>query len=538
MGFGIAIFGVMLPGLISCSAEPSPADSEQGSGAVDSEWVDTAEEVVLERIELYPQRISVEPGAQMMLRAVGVYSDGHREGLPELELSSGDAALSVDGLTVSALQAGSVVVSAELDGVVGESLIEIEDTHTLHLQVIYQDTQGVPGARVIWRGEKLIADEYGAIELPTETGGPVSFTVFAQDADFVPQTVYGVVSRRVSLTLSHIDSILPPAELSASVDFSALDKADPDELRLSLSGTALGGSPVLVSELDLIRSNREVTLFGASVELPENLAIDEHASEIALASTQEQTQVWTMAGTLPISDLSSGVDNFGQIGALLAAWEPTMRLDESATVAGDGSLAITPSGLAEDQVWVTLPDAPESSLVLLYGASESGWLLQGLATGSGQVRIPSPVTDQEQVVVTWREQGGAGSGSGRSMTMAPVTSGEALLPDWVQAPSHGGLSAATGDFALNTDPEAVYVRAVVQSANGALREVLMPPGEQAASLAGDPAMSLGKTLWDVRVIHADSHHYQDILGSVGVVSTWAQENAVAVGGLRVEIFGE
>ena len=536
MGFGIAIFGVMLPGLISCSAEPSPADSEQGSGAVDSEWVDPAEEVVLESIELYPQRISVEPGAQMMLRAVGVYSDGHREGLPELELSSGDAALSVDGLTVSALQAGSVVVSAELDGVVGESLIE--DTHTLHLQVIYQDTQGVPGARVIWQGEKLIADEYGAIELPTETGGPVSFTVFAQDADFVPQTVYGVVSRRVSLTLSHIDSILPPAELSASVDFSALDKADPDELRLSLSGTALGGSPVLVSELDLIRSNREVTLFGASVELPENLAIDEHASEIALASTQEQTQVWTMAGTLPISDLSSGVDNFGQIGALLAAWEPTMRLDESATVAGDGSLAITPSGLAEDQVWVTLPDAPESSLVLLYGASESGWLLQGLATGSGQVRIPSPVTDQEQVVVTWREQGGAGSGSGRSMTMAPVISGEAVLPDWVQAPSHGGLSAATGDFSLNTDPEAVYVRAVVQSANGALREVLMPPGEQAASLAGDPAMSLGKTQWDVRVIHADSHHYQDILGSVGVVSTWTQENAVAVGGLRVEIFGE
>ena len=124
------------------------------------------------------------------------------------------------------------------------------------------------------------------------------------------------------------------------------------------------------------------------------------------------------------------------------------------------------------------------------------------------------------------------------MTMAPVISGEAVLPDWVQAPSHGGLSAATGDFSLNTDPEAVYVRAVVQSANGALREVLMPPGEQAASLAGDPAMSLGKTQWDVRVIHADSHHYQDILGSVGVVSTWTQENAVAVGGLRVEIFGE
>jgi hypothetical protein len=538
VGAGITIFGVILQGLVGCKGGILPTDGIQDSGDVDTEWVDTAAEVELQAIELYPARIFVEPGAELTMRAVGVYSDGHREGLPELELICGDAALSVDGLTVSALQAGSVVVSAVLNGVVGESFIEIEDTQTLHLQIISQDGQGIAEARVIWQGEKLIADENGTISLPTDTGGPVSFTAFAQDADFVPQTVYGVVSRRLYVTLSHVDGILPPAQLSGTVDFSELDKADPDELRLSLSGTALGGSPVLVSELDLIRPNRTVTIFGAEVDLPENLAIDEHAPEIALASTQEQTQVWTIAGTLPISDLSSGVDNFGQVGALLEAWEPTMRLDESAKVASGGSLAITPSGLAEDQVWVTLPDAAESSLVLLYGASESGWLLQGLATGSGQVRIPSPQTSQDQVVVAWREQGGAGSGSGRSMTMAPVVSGEAELPEWVQVPVHGGLSASTGEFTLSTDPEAVYVRAFVQSANGGLREVIMPPGEYAASLAGDPAMSLGKTQWDVRVIHAESLHYQDVLSSVGVLPAWTQDNTVAVGGLRTEIFGE
>lgn len=535
MGVGLAFFGLIVP--LACSDKDAVTDSTQDSGQVDTEWVDTAQEVFLESIELHPARITVEPGAELTLRAVGVYSDGHREGLKSLELSSSDAALSVEGLRISALQAGSVVVRAEVDGVVGESLIEVEDSHTLHLQVVSQDAQAVPEARVIWQGEKLTTDSNGEIALTTESGGPQSLTVFAQDPDFVPVTVFGVVSRRIYVTLSHVDELSPPAELNATVDFSALDEADPDELRLSLSGTALGGSPVLVSELDLIRPNRAVSIFGAQAELPENLAIDEHAAQVALASGHAQTQVWTLAGTLPISELSSGIQSFGEIGALLEAWEPSMRLDASAQTDSDGSLTLTPSTVVESQVWVTLPEATESSLVLLFGDSESGWLLQGLATGSTQVRIPSPEGAEDQVVVAWHESGGAGSGAGRSMTMAPVLSGQAELPDWVQAPSHGGLSGS-GAFSLSTDPEAVYVRALIESGNGGMREVLMPPGEQSAVLSGELGLSFGKTQWDVLAIHADSRHYQDILGAVGVVPTWTQSNAVAVSGLRTEIIGE
>ena len=39
MGFGIAIFGVMLPGLVACSAESTTTDSEHDPIAVDSEWI-------------------------------------------------------------------------------------------------------------------------------------------------------------------------------------------------------------------------------------------------------------------------------------------------------------------------------------------------------------------------------------------------------------------------------------------------------------------------------------------------------------------
>ena len=536
MGAGLAFLGLIFT--VACRDRVSTPDSKEDSAVVDTEWVDTAEEVVLESIVLHPQRIFVEPGAQLTLRAVGVYSDGHQEALPELELSSSESVVSVDGLSFTALQAGSATLSAELDGVVGESLIDVLDNHQLSMQIISDGVQPVAGARVIWQGEKLIASDDGIILLPTDTGGPVSFTVFSPDPDYVPLTVYGVVARRLYITLSHIDNVQPPAQLSATVDFSALDKADPDELRLSISGTALDKPPVLVSELDLIRPNRSVTIFGADAELPENLAIEEHANQISLATGQSQTQVWTLAGTLPISELSAGVDSFGEIGALLEALEPSLRLDASGPVAQDGSLSIAPATLAESQVWVTLPNASESSLVLLFESSESGWLLQGLATGSTQVRIPCPEGAKDQVVVAWREEGGAGSGAGRSMTMAPVVSGQAELPDWVQAPSHSGLSAATGEFTLNTDPEAVFVRAIVQSANGGIREVWMPPGEQSASLAGEPGLSFGKTQWDVYAIHADTRHYQDILSEVGVTSSWIQENAVAVGGLRTEVIGD
>ena len=88
MGVGLAFFGLIVP--LACSDKDAVTDSTQDSGQVDTEWVDTAQEVFLESIELHPARITVEPGAELTLRAVGVYSDGHREGLKSLELSSSD----------------------------------------------------------------------------------------------------------------------------------------------------------------------------------------------------------------------------------------------------------------------------------------------------------------------------------------------------------------------------------------------------------------------------------------------------------------
>lgn len=531
MGAGLALLGLSLG--LGCKERDAGVDSVVDSSIVDTEWVDTGSERSLQAIALYPSELTIGVGAELALRAVGTYSDGS-QALLELELAQDGEAVSTQGLSLTALRAGTAQLSVAQDGVEAQAQVTVQDTQELRVQV-FADGAPLPKARVYFDGVKHTCDDQGRVTLSTADGGPVSLTAFSAEEAWIPVTLGGVLTRDLQVELTHINALDPQERLRPSISYDALDKADPDQLRLSLSGTALQASPVMIEERELLGANREVSIFGTTASLPENLGIEAHAPQVALVAEQDPTQVWTLAGTLDIAQLSGGVDSFAQAAELLAAWEPTMRVDLSAEVGAEESPILEPATRPSEEIWVTLPQAAESSLVFVFERGSAGWLLQGLASGAGLVRVPVPPGGGERLVVAWNEQGGAGSGAPRAMLSAPVSSGEATVSEWVAPLSHGGLQAADGTYTLSSDPSALYVHGFVQTKNGGVRELYLPAGAWSGALDGEPALSLGKTQWSLWSPHGWTGHYQSMLTSGG----WdaVEEQAWAAGGLHAEIVG-
>lgn len=531
MGAGLALLGLSLG--LGCKERDAGVDSVVDSSPVDTEWVDTGRERSLEAIALYPAELSVGVGAELELRAVGTYSDGS-QALLELELAHKGDAVSTQGLSLTALSAGSAQLSVAVEGIEAQASITVQDSHELRVQV-FADGAPLPKARVYFEGVKHTCDDDGRVSLSTADGGPVSLTAFSAEEAWIPVTLGGVLTRDLRVELTHINTLEPQAGLTPSISYEALDKANPDQLRLSLSGTALQASPVMVREQELLGANREVEIFGTTASLPQNLGIEDHAPQVALVAEQDPTQVWTLAGTLDIAQLSAGVDSFAQAAELLAAWEPTLLVGLSEPVGAEESPMLEPSALPSEEVWVSLPQATESSLVFVFERGSAGWLLQGLASGAELLRVPVPPGDGERWVVVWKEEGGAGSGAPRAMVSAPVSSGEATVSAWIDPLSHGGLQAVDGSYALNSDPSALYVHGFVQTKNGGVRELYLPAGAWRGALDGEPALSLGKTEWTLWSPHGWSGHYQSMLTSGGWAA--AEEQAWAAGGLHAEIIG-
>lgn len=543
MGLGTALLG--LTALSACKGGDTPALDDSRieipieTGAVD----DTGEPTELTAIELSPASLTLAPGGSFTLRSYGVFDDGHRERL-ELPLSLSGEALSVDGEQVTALSAGSATLSVEHQGLSASAEITVSDAQALSVQVVEART-GTPleDARVVLGEQKLRTDAQGRVTLIVENGEPVSVTAYTGDATWVPATVYGVVTRELVLPL-RAASELSAAEtaITGTVDFSGLVEAEPDQQQLALTGTSLA-NPVLIGDGDFLAPTREVSFYGAELQLPSNLSLATHAPTYAVPATDTRA-LWTLAGTLSIAELSAGVETLAQAMTLLEANADTLRHD-----LGEGSPETewdpAPAQTLDHLLDITLSgDRPESigageaTLVLIYGLSDHGYVLLGIGSGAESLQVRVPQTALPMVAVGWLESGGAGSGGGRSMAVAPVLDDAATLDAWVTPPTLGPLYAADGSFSLESDPAALLVRVHIASGNGGVRDIYLPVGAVEDTLAQDPGLALGRTEWDIQAIHTLRGSYQEALAQGWLDPAWIEAEGTALGGLDTQVTGQ
>ena len=97
-------------------------------------------------------------------------------------------------------------------------------------------------------------------------------------------------------------------QVNGNVDFSAVDPGGGADMVLGLALPALPFGPLLLDPDELMTPDRDLTIFGIDVSLPGNLFLKNHAETYAVPAQPGEVAVWSIAGPMPISDVTSSLD--------------------------------------------------------------------------------------------------------------------------------------------------------------------------------------------------------------------------------------
>ena len=471
---------------------------------------DSAEPATDVELRMSPARATIGVGGVLDLRVVVLDSAGElRDVVPELQVDQASV-LTLGAGSVQGSAAGTATVTASFEGLTGSAEITVQAEDVLTLTLVDASTgQALDDTRVAVDGVRYLA-EAGSLTVPLSSSGPVTFTAYHVSTDYIPATVYGAVVRDVTLPLRLATDEDPPSSvLGGSLDFSACDEAEWDELLVGFSGSSIQAHPLLLDAEDLVGEARVVDFYGADVSVPGNISLGGLDESWSSLGAPGPVGAWTFAGPVPISELSAGIDTVTQaVGLLQDRSERIRHAWIGGLVAGSSAVIqdLAPAQRLDDSVLVTVPDLPfgfagtEEVLLVALSEQPEGHAVMGLGAGLGSVELPYAALEDGQLLA-YAEVGGVGTGGGRSLQLVPLDPDAVRLGEFLQAPALSSFDGSSGAFELTNDEQAQLVRVHVLSFDGGKRDLWLSGGAVAEELTRDgPSMGFGRTIWRVTAL--------------------------------------
>jgi hypothetical protein len=486
-------------------------------------------------LRVSPSSAVIGVGGVLELRVVVLDSRGEARDV-QADLAVDQASvLGLSGASVEGASAGTATVTATFDGLTTSSEITVQAEDLLTLRLVDGRTgAALDDTRVAVDGVRYLA-ESGALSVPLSDGQPLTFTAYHVSTDYIPATVYGAVVRDITLPLRLATDEDPPSSvLGGSLDFSACEEAEWDELLVGFSGASVQSHPLLMDADDLVGESRVVDFYGADVNVPGNISLgglDETWSSLAEPGA---VGAWSFAGPVPIAELSAGITTVTQaVGLLQDRSESIRHTWVGGLEAGEADLSqdLAPSGELSESLTVTLPELPagfagtEEILLVALAEGPEGHAVMGLGAGLGTAELHHAPLEGGQVLA-YVEVGGVGTGGGRSLQMLPLEGAAVVFGDFLQAPALSSFDGSSGGFELSNDAQAQLVRVHVLSFDGGKRDLWLGGGSVAEELTRDgPSMGFGRTIWRVTALDLDEGSLQGRLSS-GELGPAALESGV------------
>ncbi|MCB9794385.1 MAG: Ig-like domain-containing protein [Alphaproteobacteria bacterium] len=513
--------------LLDDSGDTSADDSGDDTG-------DTAIEMV--SLSLTPGTLLVDIGASYSLRATLTGSD-NKPYPSSPSFSSSDeavATVSAEGV-VTAIGPGEATLLAEDLGLSASATVTVQEVPDLYVRVVDANTgEPLEGARVIWGNRQANTDADGRTSLGVTAASAATITAFLPDSDYIPVSVVGVVARDVVVPLRPgAEEEGAPAQLSGDVDYSEVVEAEWDEQVIGLVGPSLQRSPLLFDPGQLLAPDRDVTLYGVPASLPGNLYVQGALDDWQALSWEGDLALWTLAGPVPVEELTSGFTSTGEALGLVLSHLEAFRYDAltelSVGAEGLSGLSVAPSASLDGTLYVEVPAPPEGAqsgqdalLVVLEDQGEAGWLLVGLDLASeGYARVSVLPGEGERAVLAYYEQGGVGSGDGHAVSVAPVNRGRAELDAWMSPPVYQGLDAVNRELSLTSDTRASAVRVYIRApGGGGHRDLWLPAGEQVARIPDSgPEVGLGRPNLEILAVETGAQTWESLLCTGGLAES-------------------
>lgn len=526
----------------------------------DTSVIDTGDIIpLLADLELFPGGLAVEAGATWTLRTVA----WSHEGLPSdadptlvAFSSSDDTIATVDASgVVTSLAPGFATLSASYDGLVATVDVEVLADATVTLTLLDAET-GLPvvnGSASLYDDDRTAASTDGVAILPTP--GPTGIDVNAWAKGYVPVTLLGTVSRRITLALHPTATWETDAvSVSGAVDFAGVDSGSYSDVVVGMAGAAFNKNPLLVDGEELLGEDRTVVLYGASAAIPANLFMKSQVETYAAGAEAGDVGVWAFAGPIPITDVTAVINGDQDPVEAFTTNLPGFTYDWTglvAAAAGDClTLDVAPAAPFADLYEVTLPDLPvgfsatDNVLVLALAEVSTGvWSVIGL--GSGQVVVPVPVTDPSALggtgaihVLAAAQVGGYGSGGAIVYATGPVEGGYALLGEFQTPPTLDYFSGSTHEYTLSSDTRSDLVRVVIGGGDDAFREVWLPAGSLEGTLTEPPvSFSYGKTSWTLTTYETTRDTFEGFISGTRLSEEDLQDDLITTARVRVSFSG-
>lgn len=513
------------------TADSRTSDSAATDTAPDT---DTAPEPDPGFLAVSPRELVVDAGASWPLRVVH-HLDGAIADVAAGWESSDPGVVTVDADGVAtALAPGEVTLTAWHDGLSTHAAVQVQDSPWLRVQLIAAET-GLPlaAATVTVDGQTVAVDPLtGVAELSITPGVPLELTALADDDSRIPTTVKDVVGRQLVVPLRTRGQLEPDSEIQGTFDFSNLPPLSEDEkaagwVVLGIAGGSLRLGPLFWRADEVLSPNRDVELYGLTVSVPGNLAIDEYFDDWQAPAWSGDAGVWSMAGPVPLAEAILGLSTLdAALDFLLTNMDGFVYShDPALTVPADGPLAlqVAPATSLSQEVVVELPSWPEgvaldnpATLVALDGQGSEGPTVAGFGRGfpgtNGLARVPGSFFGWDgsaAQVLAYLEVGGLGTLGAKVLRVAPVIDGVATLGEFQDPPVVNGWDepALLLDVSLDPDVDLAYIYLSNRAGDERDYYLQRPEAPVDITLVG-PEFGMGTLTFEVGAVETHSGTYE------------------------------
>lgn len=518
--------------------------AETGETAAETgETADTGQVSALVALVAAPDGLVVQSGASWALRLSAQDRDGLWLDVEGDWTSSAPELVSVADGVATALAAGGVELSATVDGLSASASVTVREDGLLSVTLRDAETGALipSGSAVIGEGDRVLdEDGDGRIQLPVDTGGPV--TVSAYLRGYVPATVWETVGRELVLPLRAEGTVTPESGLLAGeVDLSGVPEGDFGDIIVGLAASSLQGPVLLVDPDSLLATTRSVSIYGVDADVPENVYLRDIVEDYETPALAGPAAVWTLAGPLPILDLTAGFDETGDVFSLLLdhqdtlawGWSPGGTVSAGSAVSAD----LAPYQTLDDRLDAEVGALPlgfsgDEQVLVLVGESlsDEGLVVTGFGLGSERVEVvAAPVAIEGSLgreVVEVAQVGGLGSGGALCAARAWADGDAVVLPALPEVPDVSSFDGASRAFVLSSDASASLVHVVITDPSAAVRDLYFDGGAASGilPLAGIP-FSYGRTTWTLLALHPDTGTFEGLLGTGALQDAAVAEDA-------------
>lgn len=493
----------------------------------------------LDSLTLSPDGLTVNPGASFALRVTGRWSTGEVTEVEAEVLSEDEDIVRISGSTATAVAAGEVDLVASLGELSDVARVTVTEDLTVVVTVVSAlDGSPIEGLKVKLADEDdpVLTAADGTAELLAPAGGG-GLNVTAYGADHVPSTVFDTVGREVIVPVRTYAS-LAPVQVSGDVDLSGVDSGDLGDLIVGFVVPTLALGPGILDPESFTAPDRELELYGFETTAPGNFYAAEAAEDYELLQAAGAVRPWTLAGPIPVGELTSGLEDAGDAVELLLAHVDTLSWtwEDGPNVGAGESLEVdlAPSAALDGTLEVEVPElstgffGDEEPLVLAGELLVDGAVLPtGLGMGQGTVTVHEVDGGfgEGQVVLALAQVSGLGSGAAACVTAAPR---ERALPAFPSTPAVVDFVPEDRTFSLSSDIDSTLVRVTLEGGDGGVRDVYLDGGMQSGTLP-DPGFTFGygRTSWSLVALSPEVGTFEERVagGTLSLSSaapdTWA-----------------